>query len=338
MSVEHQALRSPPRKPRKPLTKPASSSKERTSWCRKLPGGCAGKAAAARAQRSISPLPHGAKCLVPLGTDAGLCRTRINAAGLHYVRVAKSGSTSLVEAMQAAQAESRACAKRLVLHSLHEVTATHVERAAGVTPPPRSFVVLREPCARLVSLYHFMRASPPTTDWSWSLRATSSPLAWATLLLRNASLRESAIRNSTDDGRWRLSRHRQPAQPVPHYVHYLAAASSAYLTNRTDVACFGHGSGAGSSEALGAAEVLRQQVQRILDRRVGVGTCVLPAVRTRLPEKGRGTMRGTMATTGAARGVDRYARDRTPELCSLAAELYPKDVELWSRRCTNKVR
>ena len=66
-----------------------------------------------------------------------------------------------------------------MLHSLHEVTATHVERATYATPPPRSFVVLREPCTRLVSLYHFMRPSPPATDWAWSLSATASPLAWA---------------------------------------------------------------------------------------------------------------------------------------------------------------
>ena len=268
-------------------------------------------------------------------SDAGLCRTRANAAALHYVRIAKSGSTSLFEAMRAAQAASRACKMRLVLHSLHEVTATHVERAVGVAPtppmapPPRSFVVLREPCGRLVSLYHFMRPSPPTTDWAWSLRAAPSPLAWARLLLQNASLRESAIRNTTDDGRWRLSRHREPARPVPHYVHYLTAAASAYLTNRTDVACFGAAdAGASSSTALSAAEALRRQVQRIIDRHLGVGTCKLPEVRTRLPENGR----GSVAAKGAA-NVDRYRGERTPELCSLAAELYPRDVELWSRRC-----
>ena len=304
------------------------------------------------------------------------------------------------------------------------MTATHVERAANATPPPRSFAVLREPCARLASLYHFLRPSPPATDWAWSLRATSSPLAWARLhgenkahladqpprgskwptgrgmaeawgcprpdsstagaapggdsaelsagpvfdanlqarlLLRNASLRASAIRNATDDGRWRLSRHRQPARPVPHYVHYLTAAASAYLTERTDVACFGadagvsshgaasashgaasasHGGAAGftagftaglgaGEEGLSAAEALRRQVQRIVDRRLGVGTCVLPAVRTRLPETGRG---GGVAAKGAAR-VDRYGSDRTPEFCALAAELYPRDVELWTRRC-----
>lgn len=143
---------------------------------------------------------------------------------------------------------------------------------------------------------------------------------------------------------------------MPHYVHYLTAAASAYLTERTDVACFGaagvlshgaagasHGAASAShdgaagftaglgpgEEGLSAAEALRRQVQRIVDRRLGVGTCVLPAVRTRLPETGRG---GGVAAKGAAR-VDRYGSDRTPEFCALAAELYPRDVELWTRRC-----
>ena len=247
------------------------------------------------------------------------------------MRIAKSGSTSLMEAMQAARSGSKACARRLVLHSLHEVTATHVERATYATPPPRSFVVLREPCTRLVSLYHFMRPSPPTTDWAWSLSATASPLAWALLLLRNASLRESAIRTSIDDGRWRLSSNPEPVrvQRVPHYVHYLTAAASAYLTKHTDVACFG----TGSSEGGSAAEALRQQVQRIIDRRVGVGTCVLPEVRARLPEnRGKLPVNGTRAI---GTRVDRYALDRTPELCSLVAKLYPRDFELWTRRCMN---
>ena len=48
-------------------------------------------------------------------------------------------------------------------------------------------------------------------------------------------------------------------------------------------------------------QALRRQVQRIIDRRLGVGTCVLPEVRTRVPDNGR----GGVAAKGAAR-VDRY--------------------------------
>ena len=103
----------------------------------------------------------------------------------------------------------------------------------------------------------------------------------------------------------------------------------AFMSGVTDVACFGAAdAGASSSTALSAAEALRRQVQRIIDRHLGVGTCKLPEVRTRLPENGR----GSVAAKGAA-NVDRYRGERTPELCSLAAELYPRDVELWSRRC-----
>ena len=254
-------------------------------------------------------------CLTP--ADPGLCHTRTNAKGIHYIRIAKTASTSLASAMQQARHASHNCTERLILHYAHKVTATHVERGVHTTPPPTTFVVLREPCARLASVYHFMREKPPNTSWSWSLRATATPLEWATLLLRNDSLRTAAIRNTTS-ARWHLPRSAMRAKPdeVPNYVHYLTAWQSAYVTPNTEIACL--------------SSSLREQVQSIF-RRHGATSCILPAITTVLPEPKR--KNGT--TTASER--NRTEMDRTAALCAAANALYPADVMLWQQSCLENV-
>jgi hypothetical protein len=140
---------------------------------------------------------HHQSATVPCLTqaDLGLCNTSRNAHGVHYVRVAKTGSTALMLALQQARSRSVDCARQLILHTMHEVTASHVEKATHSRgdAPPTTFSALREPCARFASTFHFMRRSfteaspdaPPPKYCKKSQEAlvrSLSPLAlWLTL-------------------------------------------------------------------------------------------------------------------------------------------------------------
>ena len=96
----------------------------------------------------------------------------LNAGNLVYLRIAKTGSTSLVKAMQHMVKTQPECSRLRILS--HE--ATYDTLSSGV----HSFAVLREPCERFLSLYDHLKVKLPPNE---SIHASNSPLQWAKWLL-----------------------------------------------------------------------------------------------------------------------------------------------------------
>ena len=256
--------------------------------------------------------------------DMGLCNSKNNSIALHYLRIAKTGSTSISLALRAAQDASVECRASLVVHSAHAVTASHVESAMEPRPPPATFTVVREPCERFASLFGFLKPNPPveSTSWAWSVAASSSAHEWARLLLRNATLRAETIKRDANDSSWRLPR-MMPSRSgrTPAYVNYLAAAQSAYLHSRV-----------GRAHIVCLSPRLAADVQSLLD--VWAPACTVQHIPWIHPEKAK-AWRGNDSSTLEHQPEEEYhaGPPLTPTLCTDARALYPEDAALWERHC-----
>ena len=107
--------------------------------------------------------------------------------GIHYLRIAKSGSTSLLAMLAwSRRTHKRACAP---LHThFHNVLSRHLPAGA------KSFVVMREPCSRFASSYDFVRRPEGRRKHARDVVHTfddgsTGAIKWASRMLRNESYR-----------------------------------------------------------------------------------------------------------------------------------------------------
>ena len=219
----------------------------------------------------------------------------LNYTPLHYMRPAKTGGTSLVHMMKAAQKTAAnlsadPCAP-LRIHG-------HLSLHAALRPGMVSFAVLREPCERFVSIHGYIRRPQALRlHPNDPVHRLSSPRSWAELLLHSRSYRTQ----------W--SYHGTPTRPLAvgqMEAHVVPWKQSAYVGNSTLVACLPQ---------------MRRDVQRIFDDH---------APGCRLPLEAHDN-HYVPPDANASLASDR-ARD-DPLLCELVARLYPEDVKLWERHC-----
>lgn len=139
---------------------------------------------------------------------------------LNYMRISKTGSTTLIDALTRAKKASPAACSPLRIHN-HDVTADVLATLQNSTHPSiyTSFVVLREPCQRFASIYSHLKVHLPKDD---SIYQTRTPEQWGRLLLRNSSLRNSFLYHGAREA---VMHHRIPWQ------------QSAYVSNTSMVAC-----------------------------------------------------------------------------------------------------
>lgn len=136
----------------------------------------------------------------------------VNPDTLNFMRIPKTGSTSLLEAMGKAQKRHKAC-KPLRLH-FHNITVDFLEPKEVA-----SFAVLREPCERFISIYDHLVAHKALDAKDF---ATRNAMAWATLLKNNADERRQ----------WLYAQQR--AVPLHHRVPWQ---QTAYVGPHTATAC-----------------------------------------------------------------------------------------------------
>lgn len=230
----------------------------------------------------------------------------VNPDTLNFMRIPKTGSTSLLEAMGKAQKRHKAC-KPLRLH-FHDITVDFLEPKEGAAsllatpalrcgPLPRcpahppsplraalavaSFAVLREPCERFISIYDHLVAHKALDAKDF---ATRNAMAWATLLKNNADERRQ----------WLYAQQR--AVPLHHRVPWQ---QTAYVGPHTATACL---------------PTMHSDVQAIFDEHLP--GCALPHI----PEQNV---------------ASRHSALPSPQLCGLVRHIYPDDVRLWEERCSH---
>ena len=249
--------------------------------------------------------------------------TRTPERRLHYMRIAKTGSTTLLKAIDAAQEEwPRECAHVWTGGKGHEMTADML--AASSSSPPLSFAVLREPCERFVSVYAYQmglvtprvrlprarllkrrdavpqllvgsghsnkggraRDLAPPLD---RLRRSVGPASWAQQLLNDTLLRAAFLRRKKGGAR--------PLSGAHSLTQRLSWPQSVYVSPSTHIACL---------------PTMLRDVQRIFnDHAPG---CVLPP-------------------TPSANAAERKRWVATEAVCNAVGLLYPEDVALWQRHC-----
>mmetsp|Transcript_12359 Transcript_12359/g.29013 ORF Transcript_12359/g.29013 Transcript_12359/m.29013 type:complete len:327 (-) Transcript_12359:83-1063(-) len=91
---------------------------------------------------------------------------------LHFLRIAKTGSTGLLKIMHAAKDRSEGACASVVTHQGHGRT---------YNPDWTSFVIIREPCERFASIFEHMKAVLP------EVRIFSNAEAWGLHMLANRS-------------------------------------------------------------------------------------------------------------------------------------------------------
>ncbi len=171
-----------------------------------------------------------------------LCGRRAKAYPINYLAIAKTGSTSLNIAIKEAQAAGHQCDDIKV--RFHHFTALRLRRRQKDFTDPPSFVVLREPCERFVSIYYHLKTFRlPKND---PIHTTTSAREWGLLILRNASMRSTFLY------------HGQMKIP-PHHHPMVAWQQAAYVSPATRVACL---------------PKLQEDVTRILN--TSVPGCILP--------------------------------------------------------------
>ena len=170
--------------------------------------------------------------------------------GLHYLRIPKTGSSSLLAMLAWARNHSKTACEPLHVHS-HDVLPRHLPARAP------SFVVLREPCSRFASAYDFVRRPDaverhlhPDDVVHTFEDGASGAIRWASLMLHDQRYAN----------KWRQHTSVGPAlalnQTMPHVI---AWQQNVYVGSNTQAACLPR---------------MREEVQRILLKTVP--GCVLP--------------------------------------------------------------
>ena len=168
--------------------------------------------------------------------------------GLHYLRIPKTGSTSLLAMLAWARNHSKTACEPLRVH-FHDVLPRHLPAGAP------SFVVLREPCSRFASAYDYVRRSNAVKKHPDDVVHTfeggaSGAVRWASLMLHDQSYAE----------KWRQHTSMGPAlAPNQTMAHVIAWQQNVYVGSNTQAACLPR---------------MREEVQRILLQTVP--GCVLP--------------------------------------------------------------
>lgn len=137
-------------------------------------------------------------------------KPRRGAGVLHWMRIPKTGSTSLKSMLSKAQMANPAACKAIEIH-FHDWTA------AELVGDDESFAVLREPVQRFFSIWGHLR------HWlGASIRQLDSPAAWGNALLQDEGLRNSFMYHGTSKAA---------------FHHRVSWQQYAYLNNQTAIAC-----------------------------------------------------------------------------------------------------
>jgi hypothetical protein len=181
-----------------------------------------------------------------------------------------------------------ACAA--VHRHFHDVLPRHLPSGS------RSFVVLREPCARFASAYDFVRAKrrDPRDAVHRFADGADGAAAWAAKLLREARYRRLWSQHTTSGSAY--------AGNTQGMFHMMAWQQAAWVANSTMVVCLPN---------------MHSGVQAILDEHAP--GCTLPAK----------DVHKNVVAKPATPALP------TPTLCRLVERLYAADVALWQARCAN---
>jgi hypothetical protein len=137
---------------------------------------------------------------------------------VHFLRIPKSASTSLLLDMDLAIDANASACRNLVVHRDHEFVADELRGYNKNNTV--SFVVLREPCERFESIYDHLKKVLPDED---SLRLTQSAAEWGQMLLNTSALQNSFLYHG---------------DTAALYHHRVAWQQTAYvLPGMTEIVC-----------------------------------------------------------------------------------------------------
>lgn len=250
------------------------------------------------------------------GTGAGMPPSE-----LHYLRIPKTGSTSMSSMLWADQKPCRG----LHYHS-------HEETAQSLPENVSTFAVLRHPCERFVSTYTFVALlvfGRQRDDDGNELTAAGSPLGWARYLLASAPPNASAhmrihsacVRSGACAAalyerltnramgsieRGSLDVLRRSIERAGPNGGSLMTAQHSYVRASTQLACL---------------PTMMRDVKRILA--TNLPDCTALQSRTELHLR-RSSPLGNASGSGSGTSA---------ALCELVATMYPRDVELYASAC-----
>mmetsp|Transcript_29786 Transcript_29786/g.89618 ORF Transcript_29786/g.89618 Transcript_29786/m.89618 type:complete len:309 (-) Transcript_29786:20-946(-) len=289
-----------------------------------------------------------ARLVASAAVARSFAQTAADGGELNYLRIAKSGSMSILAALEAAN-KTTAC------HGLR--SHYHETIARDLPPGSASFAVLRDPCERFVSVFDHLRfkltgrpGGPELTHdavtWARALRDDPKERRrWLNVGARGIGHYVEAARRrvvaacvapmgiaetrrrrgNCEDASWpRGSRRRVAAAGIAstrrstvRRAQVVPWPQTAYVGNDTMTACL---------------PTLRADVQGILDR--VLPGCVLPPVATLNRVKRRPSDRrrpGARRRRTSAKHA--HTVKPSPELCSVVNEVYADDARLWRSRC-----
>ena len=148
---------------------------------------------------------------------------------VHYLRIAKTGSSSLLEMFKAAREREPQACSRLATH-FHDMLPRKIRH---IYQPPVTFAVMREPCERFASTYDYVRRplayrKHPDDPVHGLEDGVAGAIEWAKLLLNNKSYRLLWSQHTSEG----------PTLAEDQTMsHVIGWQQSAYIDNHTKVAC-----------------------------------------------------------------------------------------------------
>mmetsp|Transcript_25466 Transcript_25466/g.78391 ORF Transcript_25466/g.78391 Transcript_25466/m.78391 type:complete len:272 (-) Transcript_25466:194-1009(-) len=151
----------------------------------------------------------------PVGWDEG---------SLHFLRVAKSGSSTSISLLKKAKELHAAECEKLVVHTDH-----HDVRDLG-PPHAQTFVVLREPCERFISQFAHLQVMLPKYMSAWK-----TPLDFMNALRTNATVHARFFYEAKKNTNAIESRHDRVQWAQVTYLY--ASPDKTQYFQRSHVAC-----------------------------------------------------------------------------------------------------
>ena len=205
-----------------------------------------------------------------------------------------------------------------------DIEGSHYPRTnASLSPMRHVLVVLRDPCERFVSAFHYARQPNWEEDWDayrvlQSIRQVRSAVQWARLLLESAAERASwmsvaPLEFGEPFDKWMPKTHVACHRPFGYVCGFVPMSEYVVSSAFMHYACLG--------------PQVERDISRVLQHEYG--RCML-----RTAGGSSSHLTHSMPHHNPTGSITTNSTDREGELCNLVSALYPQDMRLWATQCS----
>ena len=243
---------------------------------------------------------------------------------VHYLRIAKTGSTSLLAMFETAKKRAPEACARLGTH-FHNVLPRHLRERQ----PAAMFAVLREPCERFASSFDYVRRrrafnKHPDEPVHTFEDGVVGAIRWAKLLLHNQSYRLLWDQHTADGAALDVADYQKADE--------RDVLGQKIEPGAREACCRGHTGSRKGGQPMWSVIGWRQAAYVEADTRLGC----LPTMREDVQAIFDEVLPGCTLPTEVPH-VNDYRADvptvPNEELCALVKRLRRRDYELWDERC-----